>query len=419
MPKNKYKPQPVSKILRKLQNIASLMLDLSYTSIIFQGESNKLSKEVFKLESQVKNLVTQLEVQTMLATRDVDDAETNISFLRIGQALNQMAQASADIANISTKSVTGIPELFKFIIEHSDERIIRGKIYESSWKELLNMKISEIEELFGFDIMAITRGQKVIFKFKKVRLQLDDRLYVRGPTKSLEVFNDAINGELSSKDSILEALNHVEEEEENQVATIQFNEQEKVVVQTLIQLKHKSELSINLALSAILLNEQRLANEVMRLEKELDHLDKKLGLQALQFETHTDEEREKILNLIKFSKALEEISDASLFIIQPFIMDMDLHPLLSDIVQNGDEKVNVYEVDDDSEAVDCTIQEFEERVHGIFVVCVYRTNEQGYLFDPQEDYVIKSGDTLIIKSYGRPKKRLKLFEDSGEIKVIM
>ena len=97
---------------------------------------------------------------------------------------------------------------------------------------------------------------------------------------------------------------------------------------------------------------------------------------------------------------------------------MDLHPLLTNIVQNGDEKVNVYEVDDDSEAVECTIQEFEARVHGIFVVCVYRTNNEGYLFDPPEDYVINSGDTLIIKSYGRPKKRLKLFEDSGELKIL-
>lgn len=417
MPNRKYKPEPVSKLLRKLQNICSLMIDLSYTSIIFQGESKKLSKEVFRLESRVNELVTDLEIQTMLATRDVDDAEANISFLRIGQALNQIAHAAADIANISKYSVTGIPELFKFIIENSDELIVRNKILDSSWKDLFKMKIKEIEELFGFDIMAISRGQKVIFKFKKIHLQIDDRLYVRGPVKALQVFTDAVKGRLTDKESIFQELDYVSEYLEPVLDLSQFSEAEKEMVRTLILLKNKSELSINLAFSAILLNEQKLANEVMRLEKELDHLDKNLGLQALRIQTQNDEEREKVLNLIKFSKALEEISDASLYIIQPFILDMERHPLLSNIVQDGDEKVNVYEIDNDSEAVDCTIEEFEARVHGIFVVCVYRTGEKGYLFDPPENYVIKSGDTLIIKSYGRPKRRLKLFEDSGEIQV--
>ena len=77
----------------------------------------------------------------------------------------------------------------------------------------------------------------------------------------------------------------------------------------------------------------------MRLEKELDHLDQDLGMQALSLHANTIDEKEKILNLIKFSKALEEISDASLYLIQPFILDMERHPLLIDIVQEGDEKV--------------------------------------------------------------------------------
>lgn len=413
LPKN-YKPIPVVKLLRNLENIASLMLDLAYTSIIFQGESDKIAKEVFKLESRVNNLVTQLEVQTMLATRDVDDAEANISFLRIGQALNQIAGAASAIAGISTKSVTGIPELFKYIIENSDERIIRAKLTESSWKNLFQFKIHKIEELFGFDIMAISRGSKIIFEFKKVKFKVDDRIYVRGPIKALEVFKKSVKGYLKDEETIIDELDKVFKQSDNQLPPISFNAEEKQIVQLLIQLKHKSELSINLAFSAILLNEQKLANEVMRLEKELDHLDRNLGLMAMKLEPTSDEERKKILNLIRFSRALEEISDASLYIIQPFILNMERHPLLSEVVQGGDEKVSVYEIDDESEAVDCTIGEFEDRVHGIFVVCVYRNNDLGYLFDPPEKLVIKSGDTLIIKAYGRPKKRLKIFEDSGE-----
>ena len=262
--------------------------------------------------------------------------------------------------------------------------------------------------------MAISRGQKVIFKFKKVRLQVDDRLYVRGPTKALDVFSKSVKGKLTDKETIILKLNDLNDQKDIEISRIQFNQQEKLIVQALTKLKNKSELSLNLALSAILLNEQKLANEVMRLEKEFDYLDKNLGIQVLNLQATTDEEREKILNLIRFSKALEEISDASLHIIQPFIMNMERHPLLTDIVQEGDEKINVYEIDHESEAVNCTIEEFEARVHGIFVVCIYQSNQQGYLFDPPENYLIKSGDTLIIKSYGRPKKRLKLFEDSGE-----
>jgi uncharacterized protein with PhoU and TrkA domain len=402
----KYKPVPVSKLLRKLQNISSLMLDLAYTSVIFADELTNLKKEVFKLESTVNALVTQLEVQTMLATRDVDDAYANISFLRIGQALHQIADAAADIASLN--SISGIP-LFKFVIEHSDERIVKAKISESTWPELFIMKITNIEEFFGFDIMAIARGPKIHFKFKKINLQTEDRLYIRGPMNSLQTFLKVVKGKLVDEKSIRNELNQYNENFDSH-SSFQFNAEEKLLVQALIQLKNKSELSINLAFSAVLLNDQKLANEVMRLEKELDHLDKSLGLQALKLNSNTLEEQEKILTLIKFSKALEEISDAGLYIIQPFILDMERHPLLSDIVQEGDEKFSIYEVDNDSEAVDCSIGEFEKRVHGIFVVCLYRESNKGYLFDPSENYIIKSGDTLIIKAYGRQKKRLKIFE---------
>ncbi|MHA2362867.1 MAG: potassium channel family protein [Candidatus Hodarchaeales archaeon] len=407
MPKKKYRPVPVAKLLKQMQNICSLILDLAYSTVIFQ--SPKLQKEVYRLEVELDSLVMQLEIQIMLATRDLEDAEANISFLRIGQALNRISDAAADIASIFSLNKAGLPEIVRTVIEQSDEPISRIRIRPECWLGLFYKGIDQLEEFFGLDLMALHRDKWIFSReLPKVKtLMTQDRLIVRGPLNALNVLKKTARGHLLSEDEILSQL----EEKVIEIPIIKFDSPlERKIVQKLLKLKDKSELSINLAFSALLLNDKQLANEVMRLEKELDHLDRSLGLQALTLKSETIEQQERIWNLIRLSKALEEIADAGSWLIEPFRLDVELHPLLKDIVQEPDEKISLYEVSEDSEAVNTTINEFELAVLGMWVVAVHRV-EKGYLFDPPENYKIKANDTLIIRAYGKNKRRIKLFEE--------
>ena len=142
----KYSPVPVTELLANMQNMASLMLDLAYSSLIFKDDSGRLQKEVLRLESDIDKLITQLEVQIMLATRDVDDAMANISFLRIGQALNRISDAAADIATLSSSSSAGIPKMIETVIENSDERVARVNITEIMLESFFKKSISKIED---------------------------------------------------------------------------------------------------------------------------------------------------------------------------------------------------------------------------------------------------------------------------------
>ena len=337
-----YKPVPVSKLLSKMQNMASLMLDLAYSTLLFKPDSQQLQSEVLRLETIIDKTISQLEIQIMLATRDIDDAMANISFLRIGQALNRISDAAADIATLSSTG-SGIPKLIKSVIEHSDERIAKTVVAPDASKEIIQKSIAWLEDFFGLDIMAISRNENLHFNFKTIKLEPSDIVFLRGPSKGVETFVKVATGFLQSEIEINVQLN-MPATQNDKLDFKEFTKLEIDIIKTLIKLKHKSELSINLAFTALLLNDNRLANEVIRLEKELDHLDRSLSLKALKLESSNIEQREKIFNLIRISKSMEEISDASLWLIEPFILNTERHPLLSSIVQEGEEKVSVYEV---------------------------------------------------------------------------
>ena len=56
-----------------------------------------------------------------------------------------------------------------------------------------------------------------------------------------------------------------------------------------------------------------------------------------------------------------------------------------------------------------TIEEFQSKVSGTLVVAVHRPGK-GYFFDPSGSYNINANDTLIIRAYGKSKRRLRQFE---------
>jgi len=120
------------------------------------------------------------------------------------------------------------------------------------------------------------------------------------------------------------------------------------------------------------------ADEVIRLETELDHLDRNLGNIALNIHVKTLEDQETALNIIRLSKALEEISDAAALIISPLKLETGIPHILRDVVQKTEEKISIHEVAEDSEAIGSTVIEFENQVHGMWIVAIYR-EERGYI----------------------------------------
>ena len=189
----RYEPIPVVTLLNRMQNIVSLVIDLAYASVIY--ESYKVRKEVYRLEEEIDTLATKLEIQTMLATRDYEDALEYASFLKIGYALRMIANASADIAELHI-SIEGqpVPIIFRAIMNLSDENIERIKIDENSWSGLTEYAVHDLEELFGMDIMVITRNKEYLIgiNLSEFKLQIYDRVICRGSKTALNFSNEKI-----------------------------------------------------------------------------------------------------------------------------------------------------------------------------------------------------------------------------------
>jgi uncharacterized protein with PhoU and TrkA domain len=398
-----------------MKNIVSLVLDLAYASVIY--ESHKLRKEVYRLEEEIDDLASKLEIQTMLATRDFEDASEYASFLKIGYALRMIVNASADIADLHI-SIEGqpVPKIFKAIMNLSDESITRIKIDNISWQGLIDHAIHDLEELFGIDVMVINRKKKYLIGIdpSKDKFELDDRVICRGSKTALNVLSKASKGDLKSPEDVtnnLESTSHDVLE-----VPVDINPQEQNLVRTISYLKKKSELALDLAFSSLLLNDSRLADEVIRLETELDHLDRNLGNIALNIHAKSLEDQETVLNVIRLSKALEEISDAAALIISPLRSETGIPHILRDVVQQTEESISIHEVSEDSEAIGSTVIEFENQVHGMWIVAIFR-QDRGYIIDPPESFKIFPNDTLIFKAYGKTKRRLKLYEEGEDITI--
>ncbi|MHA1982767.1 MAG: potassium channel family protein [Candidatus Hodarchaeales archaeon] len=410
----RYEPIPVATLLKRMQNIVSLVIDLAYASVIY--ESHKVRKEVYRLEEEIDTLATKLEIQTMLATRDYEDALEYASFLKIGYALRMIANASADIAELHI-SIEGqpVPIIFRAIMNLSDQNIERIEIDNTGWIGLIDHAVHDLEELFGIDVMVIIRKSEYLIgiNLSEMRLEIDDRVICRGSKTALNVLSKASKGELKSQEEI---TNDLESTQESESVTIDLNPQEQHLVQSISYLKKKSELALDLAFSSLLLNDSRLADEVIRLETELDHLDRNLGNIALNIHAKSLEDQDTVLNIIRLSKALEEISDAAALIISPIRSETGIPHILRDVVQKTEEKISIHEVAEDSEAIGSTVIEFENQVHGMWIVAIYR-EARGYIIDPPESFKIIPKDTLIFKAYGKTKRRLRLYEEGEDLKI--
>ena len=72
--KIKYKPVPVRNLLIEMKDLSELMIDLAYAAALFN--SQPLAEEVIELEKHVDTLAYLLNMNAMVAARNVEDAES-------------------------------------------------------------------------------------------------------------------------------------------------------------------------------------------------------------------------------------------------------------------------------------------------------------------------------------------------------
>jgi uncharacterized protein with PhoU and TrkA domain len=176
--KIEYKPISVREALTEMKDVSEIMIDLAYSAALFN--SHELAEEVLELEKRVDYLAYIIDMNTMLAARDAEDAQHLTAVTTVAAATNKISDAAADIAAIVLKEI-GIHPIVRKAFEKVEERLARAIVEPNSI--LANKKLGDLElaAKIGVDVIAIRRRREwTIDPKEEEKIMEGDVLIARG-----------------------------------------------------------------------------------------------------------------------------------------------------------------------------------------------------------------------------------------------
>jgi uncharacterized protein with PhoU and TrkA domain len=168
------------------------------------------------------------------------------------------------------------------------------------------------------------------------------------------------------------------------------------IVARMVELKDTSELMIDLAYSALMLNSRELADEVQKLEEYVDKMHTEFELLALT-SGFKKEDASGLLGLIQIGVATEQIADAAAEMAEVVLRGVEPHPVLTLAIKEAEETVAQACVSADSPLVNKTLKEAcVDEDTGMWVLVIKRG---GKPLRPKGDTRIQVGDILVASGY--------------------
>lgn len=176
------------------------------------------------------------------------------------------------------------------------------------------------------------------------------------------------------------------------------------ITEDLVTLKDTSEMMMDLAYSALLLNSTFLAEEVMMLEEQMDELHIAFQTRVL---SRTEEETrpEELLGIIRMGNVTERIADAAAEIAEVVLRGEEPHRILTMVIQDAEETVERAVVGENSPIAGKTLKEAEiPDETGMWVLVIRRGSNW---IKPKPSTVILPGDVIIASGYSEGEEDFK------------
>ncbi len=172
----------------------------------------------------------------------------------------------------------------------------------------------------------------------------------------------------------------------------------------LVELKDTSELMMDLAYSALLLNNRELAEEVQMLEERVDRLHTEFELLVLSSGAKP-EEAKGVLGLIRVGVVTERIADAAAEIAEVVLRGEETHPVLRMAIEEAEETIERVVVSEQSTLAGMTLKasRIPEKT-GMWVIVLRRGDRW---VRPQPRTVIQAGDVIIASGYAEGEEDLR------------
>jgi uncharacterized protein with PhoU and TrkA domain len=187
----------------------------------------------------------------------------------------------------------------------------------------------------------------------------------------------------------------------------------KTVKDLLTEMKDISELIIDLAYSAVLFDNDEIAEEVKYLEVRMDKLNYDIRIMAMMA-ARTKEDAEQLAGILQVAQAAEKISNTAGDIV--LLLKDKNRPTLSRILNKADEKIFRLGISSNSEACKKKIGELKiETETGMRIIAIRRNDF--WIYNPQSDVILKVHDWLIARGSDEGYNDLNKFL-KGKLKVL-
>ena len=180
-----YEPRSVKELLVEMKDSSERIVDLAYSAVIF--DSQEFLDEVLQLEERLDQLLYQIRIQILMATRTREDAEELIGILQVAKAAEQIGNAAEEIAKL-VEEVEYRPFL-PFVMREADETLGTARLAETSEFSERTPANLGLEAAWGVRIFALQRGRRWIYQVSNDRkLKAGDLLVFRGTGEGVDTF---------------------------------------------------------------------------------------------------------------------------------------------------------------------------------------------------------------------------------------
>jgi uncharacterized protein with PhoU and TrkA domain len=410
-----YEPVSVKAVLAEMKDTAELMIDLSYSAVLFG--SPEVAEEVLALEDHMDVLQMRARMSLLMAARSPEDAEALAPVLGVVGATEKISDAAGDIAKVVLEEI-GLPDSLRSVLPDAVETVARADLAVDSPYAGRDLADVNLETETGVRIIAIRRGggrageidqsglgrgEWLLNPDRETVLHAGDVLVLRGPEESVAEVSETVSGEPYEPPA----------EAESEIADLER------AVDAIVLMKNVSEVAVDLAYGAVLYDSEALAEEVSELEAEVDALESRFEAWTLRAAARVDDPV-SLRGLVHLAGSTEVISDAALEIAEGVLRGLGTHPVVTEAVFESDEVVVHVTVAEGSALDGPSLGELEVATEtGMRVVAVRHADAEGDAWEvsPGPETTLAARDVFVAKGTRSGSERIAALAGDDSLDV--
>lgn len=375
-------PGNVRGLLTEMKDASDLMIDLAYSSLLFENE--EIAKQVKKLEGEMDGLMYRIRALSTISVRNLENANKISGILQIAHATEDISNATGDLADIVLRGIDVHP-VIKDALKKANEKIALIELDEIS--KITKKKLSELDlpSRVGIWVLAAKRGDSwIVPPTPETELKVGDKLIVRNHQEGMDIFCKMAG-----------------------VAVRDWSVRRKYrrLKKSLANMRDTGCLMVDMAYSSVLFKSREVAEEVRELEEKFDKLNYDTWKEVLKA-AGREKDVTRLNSVLQIVKSIERISDAADLIADVVLRGVEIHPVFEQALKESDERIVRVNVSEGSVLANQTLEKLDHLGwRGAYPMMIKRGEH--YIFKPTKKTIVHPGDRLIIRGSERGVKQLE------------